>query len=38
MAKKRFNSEEIAKLRECPFVSNVVTDHVSFTPEFKQMA
>lgn len=38
MAKKLLNAEEIAELRDCPFVSSIVSGKVSFTPEFKRMA
>ena len=38
MAKKQLNAEEIAELRECPFVSSIISGKVSFTPDFKRMA
>ena len=38
MAKKQLNAEEIAELRECPFVSSIISGRISFTPEFKRMA
>ena len=38
MAKKPLNAEEIAELRESPFVSSVISGRITFTPEFKHMA
>ena len=38
MAKKQLNAEEIAELRESPFVSSIISGRISFTPEFKRMA
>ena len=38
MAKKPLNAEEIAELRDCPFVSSIVSGKICFTPEFKHMA
>ena len=38
MAKKPLNAEEIAELRESPFVSSIISGKITFTPEFKQMA
>jgi transposase-like protein len=38
MAKKQLNAEEIAELRECPFVESVISGRIKFTPEFKRMA
>lgn len=38
MAKKQLNTEEIAELRECPFVSSIISGRIQFTPEFKRMA
>ena len=38
MAKKQLNAEEIAELRECPFVSSIISGRIQFTPEFKRMA
>ena len=38
MAKKQLNAEEIAELRECPFVSSIISGRIKFTPEFKRMA
>ena len=38
MSKKELNAEEIAELRECPFVSSIISGRITFTPEFKHMA
>ena len=38
MAKKQLNAEEIAELRESPFVASIISGRISFTPEFKRMA
>ena len=38
MAKKQLNAEEIAELRECPFVSSITSGKIRFTSEFKRMA
>lgn len=38
MPKKPFNQEEIAKLRENPYVACIKPDMIFFTPEFKRMA
>ena len=38
MAKKPLNAEELAELRESPFVSRIISGRISFTPEFKRMA
>ena len=38
MAKKQLDAEEIAELRECPFVSGIISGRITFTPEFKRMA
>jgi hypothetical protein len=38
MAKKQLNTEEIAELRESPFVSSIISGRIQFTPEFKRMA
>ena len=35
---KPLNAEEIAELRESPFVSSVISGRITFTPEFKHMA
>lgn len=38
MAKKQLNAEEIAELRESPFVSSIISGRIKFTSEFKCMA
>ena len=38
MAKKQLNAEEIAELRDCPFVASIISGRITFTPEFKRMA
>lgn len=38
MAKKPLDAEEIAELRESPFVASIISGRISFTPEFKEMA
>ena len=38
MPKKPLNAEEIAELRDSPFVSSIISGRITFTPEFKQMA
>ena len=38
MAKKQLNAEEIAELRESPFVSSIISGRIKFTPEFKRMS
>lgn len=38
MAKKELNTEEIAELRECPFIASIISGRITFTPEFKRMA
>ena len=38
MSKKQLNAEEIAELRNCPFVASIISGRIQFTPEFKHMA
>ena len=38
MAKKPLNAEEIAELRESPFILSIISGRINFTPEFKQLA
>lgn len=38
MAKKPLDAEEIAELRESPFVSSIISGRIKFTPEFKELA
>ena len=38
MSKKQLNAEEIAELRNCPFVASIISGRIQFTPEFKRMA
>ena len=38
MARKQLNAEEIAELRESPFIASIISGRITFTPEFKEMA
>ena len=38
MAKKPLNAEEIAELRNNPYVASIISGRISFTPEFKRVA
>lgn len=38
MAKKTLNAEEIAKLRNSPYIASVLSGRITFTPEFKRLA
>ena len=38
MAQKQFTKEEMATLKQSPYVASVSTTRVKFTPEFKRMA
>ena len=38
MAKKPLNTEELAQLRSCPYVSSIISGRINFTPEFKRVA
>ena len=37
MAKKPLSEEEIAELRRSPYVACVISDRISFTPEFRKV-
>lgn len=38
MPKKELNAEELAELRESPYVAGIVAGRINFTPEFKREA
>lgn len=38
MSRKPLNAEEIAELRNSPFVASIISGRINFTPEFKRMA
>ena len=38
MPRKELNSEELAELRESPYVASIVAGRINFTPEFKRAA
>jgi transposase-like protein len=38
MAKKELNTEELAELRESPYVASIISGRINFTPEFKRAA
>ncbi len=38
MARKPLNAEEIAELRSSPYVANIFSGRIYFTPEFKRVA
>ncbi len=38
MAKKPLNAEEIAELRNSPYVASIISGRIKFTPEFKRVA
>ena len=38
MAKKYFSPEELDTLRQCPHVTKVIGNRITFTPAFKKMA
>ena len=38
MARKELNTEELAELRESPYVASIISGRINFTPEFKREA
>ena len=38
MARKELNTEELAELRDNPYVASIIAGRISFTPEFKRKA
>ena len=38
MARKELNTEELAELRDNPYVASIIAGRISFTPEFKREA
>ena len=38
MARKELNTEELAELRDSPYVASIISGRINFTPEFKREA
>ena len=38
MARKELNTEELAELRDSPYVASIIAGRINFTPEFKREA
>ena len=38
MARKELNTEELAELRDSPYVASIISGRINFTPEFKRAA
>ena len=38
MARKELNTEELAELRDSPYVASIIAGRINFTPEFKRDA